>query len=83
MRRRAVGVGGNLGLADGKRILAEQEKLSVEFQGSYIPLPGNVLRGPHGDLYVAYLRFVGGRWILSFNWLDNDWGGDGLFACSE
>lgn len=83
MRRHAVKLKGNLGLADGKRLLAEQDKIPAEFQDFYIPLPGTVLRDPIGDLRVAYLYWHGDRWLLSFRWLGDDRDDRGRFACSE
>ncbi|MBI5222484.1 MAG: hypothetical protein HY980_03235 [Candidatus Magasanikbacteria bacterium] len=83
MRRRAVEFKGNLGLADGKRIVAEQRNFSSEFDGFYIPLPGTVLRDPHGDLYVADLHRLGDRWYIDFDRLGPDWNDDGRFACSK
>lgn len=75
IRQRAVTLKANLGLVDGKRILAEQDKLPVELRDKYIVLPGTLLRAPDGLLRVAYLFWDGGRWCLSFRWLGCDWVG--------
>lgn len=83
MRKRAVVSKGNLGLADGKLIIAEQANLSADFNGFLIPLPGTVLRDPHGRLYVAYLYQDGGRWYVNFDRLGDDWDAYGRFARSE
>ncbi|OGH88749.1 MAG: hypothetical protein A3J93_01505 [Candidatus Magasanikbacteria bacterium RIFOXYC2_FULL_42_28] len=83
MRRRAVSMGANLGLADGQRILAEQDKLSAEFRGFYIPLAGTVLCDSDGLRRVACLRWHGDRWVLRFSWLGCDWRGGARFACRE
>ena len=84
MCRRAVEFKANLGLADGKRMLADGGKLiPKEFRDFYIPLSGTLLRGPRGGLYVPYLYWYGGRWALFFGWLGNGWDGGDRFACSE
>jgi len=75
MRSRAVVLKANLGLADGKRILAEQEKIPVELRGCIIVLPGTVLRSPDGCLRVADLYWNGNRWCLFHHWIVSDWGG--------
>ncbi|TSC84638.1 MAG: hypothetical protein G01um101413_22 [Parcubacteria group bacterium Gr01-1014_13] len=83
MRKRAAEFHCNLGLSDAKRMLAEQDKIPVEFRDFYIPFPGTVLRDPGGDLSVPYLFFYGGRWRMDFVWLGNDWDVSDRFACSE
>ena len=84
MRRRAVQFKGNLGLCDGKRMLAEQDKIPKEFRDFYILLPGTLLRDPDGYLYVPRLYFLGGRWRLLFRWLNYGYGWDDCrcLACS-
>jgi len=74
---------GNIGLPDGKSMLAEQDKIPVEFRDFYIPLPGTLLRASDGRLRVPYLRWYGKRWVLDFGWLDDVWFGFGRLACSE
>jgi len=84
MRKRAVEFKGNLGLADGKRMLAEHDKIPAEFRDFYILLPGTVLRDSGDDLSVPYLDFDDGSWVLDFRWLDLlDWDDDGRFARCE
>ena len=84
MRKRAPEFKGNLGLSDGKIMLADGGKLiPKEFRDFYIPLPGTLLRDPDGRLHVPYLNFDVGRWVLSFDWLDDVWAGRGRLACSE
>ncbi len=83
MRKRAIEFKGNLGLADGKRLLAEQEKIPAEFRKFYISLPGTVLRASGGGLCVPDLYFDGGRWVLGFSWIDGDWFDFARFACCE
>lgn len=83
MRKRAVKFKATLGLADGKRLLAEQDKIPAEFRGYYIPLPGTILRDSGGGHHVPCLCFDGDRWVLDFCWLGIDWSGCGRFACCE
>lgn len=83
MRKRAVAMKGNLGLADAKRFLAEQKKIPQELRGLYVVFPGTVLRGPHGYLHVACLSWGGCRWSLDWRWLGHGWRDDVRFACSE
>lgn len=55
MRKCAVKLNANLGLDDGQRMLAEQDKIPVEFRGFDIPLPGTLLCDPSSGLYVMCL----------------------------
>lgn len=82
MRKRAVMLGGNLGLSDAPRILAEQAKLSVD-RNCYILLPGTKLRRAGGNLFVPYLFWFGGRLILYFFWLGHYFYDGGRLALSE
>ncbi len=83
MRKRAVEFKGNLGLCDGKRMLAEQDKIPKEFRNFNISLPGTVLSDSSGLLYVPCLCYRGGRWYLDFCYIGIDWYGRDRFACSE
>lgn len=83
MRQRAVEFKGNLGLVDGKRMLAEQDKIPKEFRDFCIPLPGTLLRDSGGRLFVPCLRFGGRRWVLIFGWLGLGWRDGDRLACSE
>ena len=86
MRKRAIFRKGNLGLADAKNLrvqLNNDPDKCKDLQGKYIVLPDTLLRGSGDDLHVAYLYWNGVSWEFIFNWLDNDWNGRGLFACSE
>lgn len=83
MCQRAVVMKGNLGLADAKRFLAEQEKIPQRLRGLYIVFPGTVLRDSYGRLDVADLRWDRGRWSLRWSWLGGDWSVRDRFACSE
>lgn len=76
MRRRAVAMKGNLGLADVKYVLEHQAEIPVEFQNNYLVFPGTLLRDPYGLLCVAYLYWGGGRWYLFWYWLSNVWDDD-------
>jgi hypothetical protein len=42
----------------------------------------HILRNPDGNLHVPYLYRNGDRWVLNFNWLDNNWNGNDRVACS-
>ena len=82
VRERAIELGGNLGFADGMRMRAEQDKIPVEELGDfYIVLPGTVLEGSDGVLYVSYLRCYCGNWYPGFHRLDGSWNDDVRFAC--
>lgn len=83
LRKRAVDLKGNLGLSDGKRLLVEQSKIPVEFRDFYIPLPGTVLRGEDGHLYLVRLIFGRGRWYHDFVRFGGDWSSVGRLACTE
>lgn len=85
MRRRAVELKGNLSLADGQRVIDEQDRHPVpaEFERFLIPLTGTLLRLSDDDLYLACLIFGGSRWFLFFDRLDNDWRVRDCLACSE
>ncbi|MFH1315319.1 MAG: hypothetical protein ABIH67_02870 [Candidatus Uhrbacteria bacterium] len=86
MRSRAVQFNGNLGLSDTPRLLEWLNQLDEdprELQGKYIVLPGTVLRGLGGGLLVPCLLRDGGRWVLSFGWLGDDWDDDGRLACRK
>ncbi|MDD2758256.1 MAG: hypothetical protein PHD72_02680 [Patescibacteria group bacterium] len=78
LRKRAVKSGSNLGLADGKRILAEPDKLSAEFRYYIVPLPGTVLQDKFGRLHIAVLfAAMDGEeepFVLGFDALDKDQG---------
>lgn len=83
MRKRAQEFKGNLGLSDGKRMLAEQDKIPPEFR-SYIPLPGALVRDSDGKLRVPCLGWsYDHRWVLYFDFLSNDWFESDHFACNE
>ncbi len=70
MRKHATKFKGNLGFADGKRMLAEQDKIPVEFRDFYIPLPGTIMRNLFAiSLYLPYLVFYQEGWCLKFIWL--------------
>ena len=86
MRRRAITMKGNLGLADAKNLrdqLNSHPDKRKDLQGKYIVLPDTLLRYSDDVLRVACLFWYGGSWEFAFNWLGIDWDGGGLFACSE
>lgn len=78
MRKRAVTLRGNLGLCDGKRLLAGQNEIPEDLRSKYIALPGTVLRNPGGSLSVPFLFWCGFRWFMGFFWLEVVWGGSRL-----
>jgi len=80
MRKRALTLKANLGLADGKKLLAQQDKIPVELRGKWIALTGTVLRDHDGDRHVACLGWVGDRWYLNFGWLGDGWCSDNRLA---
>lgn len=76
MRGRAKKLGANLGLADGKRILEQEDKIPVELHGQIvIVLLGTVLTDADGVPRVACFRWNGNRWCLCWYWLDGGWDG--------
>ena len=90
MRKRAVKLNGNLGLADGERMLIEQDKIPSKFRSFEILLPGTVLRGSNDLLFIPYLYWVPaykegkGIWQKGFRLLD--FGGfydNACLACIE
>lgn len=80
---RAVRMKGNLGLSDAKYFLEHQSEIPTELRGKYIVFTATVLRDSSGNFRVACLCWRGDRWVLDFRWLDGDFGGRYLVACSE
>lgn len=83
MRKRAVMLGGNLGLSDAPRILCDQAKLSVESHDYFILLPGTRLLRSDDVLVVPCLFWREGRRVLDFIRLDVYFRVFGLLALSE
>jgi len=82
MKKRAVELKANLGLADAKYLLNHQNEIPVEFRDNVLVCAGTVLRSPGGRLCVACLGWGVDRWYLGFGWLDSDWRGGGrLLRC--
>lgn len=83
LRKRAIELKGNFGLADGLRMLAEQDKIPVEFRKFTVLLPGTVLLDRHGCAEMPQLFYCVDRgWTLEFSWYE--WGSfDDCFACCE
>lgn len=73
MRKRAINLKANLGLADAKYILDHQAEIPVEFRNKRIVFPGTLLCTPDGNLHVACLFWHDGRWCLLFYRLAFDW----------
>ena len=83
MRQRAITLKGNFGLIDGQYLLDHQEEIPKKMLGKYIVLPGTLLRGSDGRLFIACLRWRGGRWVLGFVWLGGGWDSNDRFARCE
>lgn len=41
------------------------------------------LRDSNGNLHVPYLNWNGDRWVLNFNWVDNDFNDNDVLARSN
>lgn len=70
LRTRAVTLKANLGLVDAKYILDHKAEIPTEFRRVLV-FTGTLLRGSDGDLRVAVLYWLDGRWCLNFNWVGN------------
>lgn len=73
MRERAKARNANLGLVDGKAILAQQKKIPEDVK--FIVLTGTLLRDPDRRLYIGCLDRGDGGWRLGFHWIGGGWGG--------
>jgi len=80
MREHALTLKANLGLADGKKLLAQQDKIPVELRGKWIALTGTVLCDRDAKRHVAYLGWNDDRWYLSFCWLVHGWDSNNRLA---
>jgi|GEM_PF-3976655 len=69
MRQRAVTLLGNLGLCDGKRMIACQNEIPKDLHGKSILLPGTVLRKPGWGFFIPCLCYGGVCWTLDFRYL--------------
>ncbi|MFH1781349.1 MAG: hypothetical protein ABH835_01930 [Patescibacteria group bacterium] len=83
MRKRAVRLEPSFGLSDAPKLLAEQDKIPASMRGKYIVLAGTLLRDPDGHLYVPYLYWRDGQWLLVFRWLDDAWRGLARLPCRK
>ncbi len=84
LRQRAVKLKANLGLCDGKYLLEHQDEIPAKLRGKkYIVLSGTLLRDSGGGLHVPYLRWHGGRWVLSFIWVGLGFSAGGCLARSK
>jgi hypothetical protein len=63
----------NLGQRHAEYLLKHQDEIPKEFREFYPVFTGTIWRSPFGDRSVAYLYWLGERWCLSFDWLDNGW----------
>lgn len=66
----------NYGQHDAEYILEHQEEIPEGFRKYYLVFTGTVWEDSDGGRGVAYLRFGGERWVLSFSWLDDVFGSD-------
>lgn len=73
VRKRAVEFKSNHGLADGKRMIVEQDKIPIEFRGFCIMLPGTILCDSRGNLRLALLEWGVDGWVLFFGFLPSVW----------
>ncbi len=67
----------NYGQIHAEYLLEHQAEIPQEFRKYYLVFPGTIWRGPGGRRCVPYLYWGGGRWCLSWGWLDDGWDGDG------
>lgn len=49
-----------------ERLLAQAKDIPKELRSFYLVATGTKWRGPGGNLYVPYLFWRGGRWVLYF-----------------
>lgn len=73
MVRRAIKDGADLGQKHTEAFLAKYERWAPPEGVYYIAFPGTIWRNQDGDRVVPYLSWDGGRWSLSFDWLDDEW----------
>lgn len=75
LRGRAVTLEANYGLLDTIYLRDNPHLIPAKFQGKkVIVFTGTLLRGSDGLLYVAYLYWRGGKWVLNFSWVGRDFG---------
>lgn len=85
MLRRALELHGNIGLADGYRLIAEQDRIPKEMQGKCILLPGTIMRDQNGELVIKAIiyDFDKHRWIFSTGGFSRGFSAPDHFACVE
>lgn len=88
MLQRAFELGGNLGLVDAKRMLANEDKIPVSLRGFKILFPGTILSDSIGHWYTACIYFRIDHWVLDFKihgerFLESAWGDDYRLARSK
>ncbi len=86
LRGRAVILEANYGLLDAIYVRDHQDELQIPVEmrdKKYIVFAGTLLRLADGRLYVAYLRWDGGAWVLNFGWVGRGFGANGVLPCSK
>ena len=67
-------MGANLGKDDCDHLLAHQNEIPVALRGKIVFVFPD-MRSPGDRGYVAYLYWLGGRWVVGFYWLGGVWVG--------
>jgi hypothetical protein len=70
MRKRAKELG-SLGQHQAEQLLKQASDIPEEWKNYYLLFPETVWRHPGGLLYVPYLYWDGGRWVLRFGYVDD------------
>jgi len=83
MKRRAQKLNVHLGQRHAEYLLEHQESIPKELRGKNLVFPGTVWLGSDDDRFVPYLRWLGGRWYLSFRWLSRGWDVSALLVGSR
>ena len=75
MCQRAKELNANLGQLDLEWLELNQHLIPESERGHYLVAPGTVWMDSYGDRFVPYLYWFWDRWYLSFDWLEDGWGG--------
>ena len=80
MVERAKKMSAHLGEDDGQHLLDHQSEIPVALRGMVFVFTD--WRRPGGPGSVGCVDWGGGRWVLRWIWLDDDWrGGDRVLRC--
>jgi len=71
MRERAIGLQANLGLDDLKFVLDDEDEIPAELMDKLLVFAGTILRDCDGNLCVACLSGVVGRWCFHYYLIDD------------